>query len=310
MRLRGKSEGQFARRRLEPAAIRLPAAFDGCVVIDHARLPDMRWVAPLGRRFGALVIATVVEKAGGMLAPSQLNGGQRMCDIAAEAPFWVAHQWGNARVDHSCITVNAKAGADMPVAITWNAVGEFEHERWAAATLPPRVAANNPLLGGTLTVAASSLYASTDGSQGKARPAMAERLLRDDGVAIRAMVPANSKLWPALAFLRTPPAAGAELRVMFGEPTVVVLVIEARDEDAAEQWVARGKELLAQAKIGLGGLPEALAAQPDLKALLDALLAANLSTKDDAAFATVEVRGFTPQKLQAIVETLATSMFF
>ena len=39
--------------------------------------------------------------------------------------------------------------------------------------------------------------------------------------------------------------------------------------------------------------------------VVDALLAASLGSKDDTAFATVEVRGFTAAKLRTIVETWA-----
>lgn len=302
--LRGQPS-PIGRRRLDPQVVQLPAAFDGCVVVDHARLPDLRWLTACARRVGALVTAARVEAAGGSISPAMLNGAQRLCDMPAEAPFWLAMAFGNARLDHSLVTVSARADANLPVAIGWNAVGAFEPDGWAKAELPAGAARNNPLFGGTLAVAATSLYASTDGSRGKPRPAMAEKLLLDDGAAVKAIVPANSKLWPALAFLQLPPAEGAELRVVFGEPAVLVLAVTARDEDAAEAWVVKGKELLAAAKPWAEQLPAAIAGLPETRLLVDALLAASLGSKDDTAFATVEVRGFTAAKLRTIVETWA-----
>ncbi len=303
--LRGNAD-PLARQRLSAETLLLPAAFDACVMIDHARLPDMSWLTPLGRRLGALVTAQVIDRAGATVSPAMSNGAQSMCDVVSELPFGIAHRFGNARIDHSCVVVSAKAEARMPVALTWQAAGAFAHAGWQDAKVPPRLVGGNPLLSGSLQVTADRVFASTDGSEGLPRPSLVEKLqlLRDDGLAVRAVVPANSKLWPALAFLEMPPAEGGELRVAFGDPAVVVVMVAARDADAAEAWVAKGEELVAQGKAMVEREPGPTAAIPELKALVDAVFAAHFSTKDSAAFATIEVKGMTPAKLRAIAEAL------
>ncbi len=297
----------LTRIRLSAETLQLPAAFDGCVMIDHARLPDLSWLTPLGRRLGALVTANAIAMAGGLISPATNNGAQSMCDIVSELPFGLVHRYGNARLDHSCVVVSAKADQEMPVALTWQAAGAFEAEGWQDVKAPAGARDNNPLFAGTLQVAADRVFASTDGSAGKPRPSLVEKyqLLRDDGLAVRAVVPGNSKLWPALAFLAMPPAEGGELRIAFGDPAVITVLIEARDEDAADAWVKKGKELLAQAKTMLEQEPGPLEASPELKALADAVLAASFSTREATAFATIEVKGMTPAKVKAIAEALA-----
>lgn len=307
--LTGKTEAGLVRRCLDPEVVMLPAAFDAALVIDHSRLPDLRWLTALGRRLGVLVTARAIELAGGTISSPQCNGGQRMADVVSAAPFWLVHRFGNARLDHSVVTIGAKADERMPVALTWNAVGEFEPDGWREAKPSAAAIANNPLLGGTLSVEATTLYASTDRSRGARRPSTAAKLLLDDGVALRAVVPSNSKLWPALAFLNLPAAGGGELRVMFGDPTSIVLVVEARDEDAAEAWVAQGKQLLTEAKAAVDHWPDELREQPGLKVLLQSLWAASFSTKDKAAFATVEVRGFDRTKMLPLAEAVLPAIF-
>lgn len=303
--LRGET-GALARRRLTAEALRLPAAFDGCVMIDHARLPDLGWLTALGRRLGALLTAQAIEHVGGQLSPATLAGAQRMCDVAGELPFGVAHRFGNARLDHSCVVISARAGSRLPVALTWQAAGEFEAEGWQQVELPEGAAEDNPLLGGTLAIAADQLFATTDRSKGMARPALVEKLglLLDTGEAIRAIVPGNSKLWPVLAFLELPPAEGAELRVTFGEPATIVLAVTTRDEETAEAWVTKGRELLARARKDAadGGIPRWLREEEHVAGLLDSVFGASLCTKGDAAFATVELRGMTSAKVRAIAE--------
>jgi hypothetical protein len=307
-KLAGEGGGPM-RMLLDPATARVPAAFDVAIVLEHARLPDLRWLAGFGRRLGALVTTRAIEAAGGTVSPPQCNGGQRMCDVAGAAPFWAAHHWGNARVDQSFVTVQIKADDRMPVALTWNAAGEFEHERWAQASVPDEAKRDNPLLAGSLEVTATSVYASTDKSRGMPRPALTRRYLPAEGTgyAIHAHVPANSKLWPMLTFLEAPPATGAELRVTFGDPGVIVLMVEARDEDAAAQWVAKGKELLATADAEFAEQTALQEAQPKMMALLRQLLKVELSTKDKAAFAVVQLRGVTPASIRELVEEAATS---
>lgn len=302
--LRGNPD-PLARARLTAEALRLPAAFDACVMIDHARLPDLNWLSAFGRRLGALVTAQAVAMAGGTVSPAMCNGAQSMCDVTSELPFGLAHRYGNLRMDHSCVVVSAKADPMMPVAIAWQAAGAFEPLGWRDAALPAKVADNNPLFRGSLSIEADHIHASTDGSQGKPRPTLVDKLqlLRSDDSAVRVIVPANSKLWPAIAFLEMPSATGAELRITCGDPAVIVLAVETRDEETAEAWVAKGGELLAQLKSSVESeLPEQLAECAELQELLRTLFAVQLSTKDATAYATIEIKGLSPKKLHTIAE--------
>jgi len=301
-RLDGRA-ATVARRRLAPDTLNLPLVFDCCVIVDHSRLPDISWLTPLTRRLGMLITASRIEAAGGELTAAQCNGAQVISDVVGELPFGLAHQYGNARLDHSCLVINAKVDPKLPVSLSWQAVGEFEHEGWQGAVVAERLLRNNPLLGGKLVVTADRVQATVGGGAGKPRPEKAVELLRDTGLAIRAIVPKTSKLWPMLRVLDLPPAMGAELRLTFGDPAVIVLMVEARDEDDAEEWASLGKEMLAQAKQSVARqLPESLRENADVKRLLTALFGAAISVKDSAAFAVVELKGITPAIAGSIVE--------
>lgn len=299
------------RRRLDAATLRLPAAFDACLLLDHARLPDLGWLTSFGRRIAALVTATALDDApDAMLTAAMKNDVQLRCDLVGELPFGIVHHYGNARLDHSCVVVTARPGGDPPFTLTWQAAGDFEHERWQGAALSAEAAAQNPLLAAsTLTITADRLFATTDGSEGRPRPTLAGRLgLADDGHGLRVVVPGNSKLWPALAFLEAPPAEGAELRVSFGDPAVVVLAVTARDEDAAAAWLALGQRWIAELQQWIDGDPPAVIADaPGLRGLLDRVLATAFSVKGDTAFAVVQLPGVTPATVQAVVLALATA---
>ncbi|MBL8749682.1 MAG: hypothetical protein JNK78_11020 [Planctomycetes bacterium] len=211
-----------ARRRLDPATVELPQAFDACIAIDHARLPDLRWVTALGRRVGAAVSARAFEAAGGRTSASQCSGVQLHCDAVSEAPFRVAHHFGNLRFDHSILTFVAKAPArrsDPPFAVVWQAVGDFEGERWGGV---PRELQISDVLPLTVEVEPHALRAASDKGRGKARPEVATPLLLDDGVALRISLPATSKVWTGLAMQKVPAVKSGEIRVTFGDPGVVV----------------------------------------------------------------------------------------
>lgn len=299
------------RARLDAAVVALPAAFDACLVVDHTRLPDLRWLAPLGRRTGALATAAALVDAGGTVSPAMCNGAQRMCDMPAEAPFWFALRYGNLQVDHSVVTISMKGDARAPVALTWNAVGAFEAEGWQSFALPEDVVRDKGFTKATGRLTASTFYASTDGSKGKPRPELCDKLtlLRDDGSALRIVLPANSKLWPALAFLDTPPTEGGEIRFVFGDPAVITFAVDGRDEDAAAAWVAKGKELIEQGDAVFAMAAEPIAATRAFQLLRQAWGAAAFSTKDRAAFAVVTVKGFTPQHIAELAEAAASLGF-
>ncbi len=240
-----------------------------------------------------------------LLGLDELHGAQRMCDLAAEAPFWLAHRYGNARLDHSLITVNMQASGELPFALSWNAAGEFEPARWRNASLPASVIEGNPLLGGTLQVAAEYLYASTDGREATPAPDLAAKLLRNDGAAIRAVVPANSRLWSQLAFLELPPTAGCEVRVMFGDPTVITVAVEALDERTAATWVDKAKELVAMVPQQCEGLAPELRQLTGIMLLRRALQTTTCTSKGTTATATIAVHGVTsttmPEMCQAVL---------
>ena len=302
-----RGEPAAPRARLAVEQLRLPAAFDGCLVIDHARLPDLRWLTAFGRRLGMAVTAEAVVMAGGTASDTMWQGAQGMADGCSVGPFWFAHALGNLRLDHSCLVVTAKADPHVPVAVTWQAVGAFDHAGWSALDLSP-LTEELRLDAAAGSITASALWLSSDGSQGRARPQQAEKLLADTGAALRAFVPGNSKLWPLLAFLQLPPASGADLRVTFGEPATIELRVEARDEDAAADWVAKGRE-------GLVGLQAAFAAnqlesQAELALLMKALAAAEFRVEERSAIGVVRIAGFTAahrDRLLGYLLTLATA---
>lgn len=304
-----RGESAQPRARLSASALRLPAAFDACVVVEHGRLPDLSWLNAAGQRAGALVTARALERAGvGECSPAQLNGLVRWTAKAGELPFAIAHRLGNVRLDHSCFVISLKAGPRMPVALTWQAAGAIEAEGWAAAEVQGDVAHAQPWFGGTLAMAADGLFASTDRSQGKPRPELVEKLglLRDEGLAVRAIVPANSKLWVWLAALKLPFADGADVRIVCGDPATIVVSVAARDEEGAAAWAQRGKELLAGFRQWVDErAPVQRDDAPTTFALFDALFAAELRAVGSAATATITLKGMTAQKALAIVEELS-----
>lgn len=293
------------RRRLDAEQLPLPAAFDGCLVVDHARLPDLGWLTGLGRRVGMRITARTLQMAGGSVSEATCNGAQYISDQVCELPFGVALQIGNARVDQSCFTVTVRADERMPFAVGIAAAGEFE-PAWQTAAQPGELW-QRPFPDGSLQVQDGLLLASTDGSKGRPRPQLANELLRDTGAALRIVIPQQSRLWLALGFLRLPQAKGAELRLTFGDPAQLVLEVQARDEDGAEEWLEIGTELLATAQRELRGVPgfaEALQRAPELGKLLDALFAAQLAAKGDRLVATANVAGFGRAQIEAIADHL------
>ncbi|MCC7396572.1 MAG: hypothetical protein IT455_05845 [Planctomycetes bacterium] len=297
------------RLRLASAAVRLPATFDACVVIEHGKLPDLSWLNAAGQRAGALVTARTLERAGGgECSLAQLNGLVRQTAKAGELPFAIAHRLGNVRLDHSCFVISLQAGPDAPVALTWQAAGAIDAEGWAAAGLSGDAAHGQPWFGGTLAMAADGLFASTDRSQSQPRPELVEKfgLLRDEGSAVRAIVPANSRLWGVWrAALNLPFADRAEVRIVCGDPATIVVSVAARDEAGAAAWSQRGKELLAELRQWLDErAPVERFDAPTTFALFDALFAAELHAVGSQATATITLTGMTAQKAQAIVEEL------
>jgi len=294
-----------ARRRLDPKTLLLPAALDACLVVEHARLPDLSFLVPVGRRIGALVTARLIERAGGRVSDAARNGAQFLADQVAEAPFEFVRQYGNLRFDHSCVVVHARDDARQPVDVTWQAAGQLEADRWQRADLASKLA--KKLAHVVVTFAPDRLLLSTlDLDQpGTARPAEAADLLADTGAALRVVVPGKSHLLRMLAFLRLPAAKGIELRASFGDPATVDVVVDAPARDDAEAWVVTGKALLAQLQEPLEHAPPTLAGCEGWTELARALPAAEITTHDARVTARFTFRGFTRTKVAAIALALA-----
>lgn len=304
--LTGKGEAP-PRQRLDPQQLLLPAVIDGWVVVEHARLPDFGFVNGLLRRLSALRTAGVVASVwrGKQMSPEMINGAQTTCDSVAELPFAAALQWGNARHDHSVLVVTASDVAG-DIGLTWQAAGEYEHERWQHASAPLQLRDSGPFARGELKVEAEHVEARVAVvSAGRPRPELARKVLAETDAAIRCVVPAPSRLWPLLVAEGLPAAMGAELRVTCGDPLVLELRLDVRDADAAEAWQARGSELLASAKRALEErVPDELLERADVRAVLDATFEPTFVSDDDHLTATVRVPGVTPALVRALAEAL------
>lgn len=299
-----RGEGAAAgRRRLDPKTLLLPVAFDACVVVDHARLPDVSFLAGLARRTGILVTTRAIEMAGGTISDAMRNGAQYMADQAAEAPFEMARKYGNVRLDQSCVIVNAKADSRRPVDVTWQAAGEIAAEGWQRADLGKLL--GRPFANGVVTFARERLLVSTLDKPGLVREAKATELLADTGAALRVVVPGNSKLLAMVGLLGLQQAKDVELRVTFGDPATFEFVVGVRDEDAAAQWVAKGKELLAQLLEQLDTAPGEVQEVPAWGDLVAAIGNAEFTAKELQAVARVTVPGFTAAKFVALVNALS-----
>lgn len=302
--LRGEPS-PIARSRLDPATLRLPAAFDACIVVDHARLPDLSWVTPFGRRTGMLVTASTVVTFGGEPSEAIWQSAQRVADLCSELPFGAALHFGNARVDHSCLVVTVQPTEEPPFALALTAAGSFDAARWQAAEVDAEVGEEMRGFGGSLEVTEGLTTGGIRAGKGRPRPELAAKLLADTGAAIRVVAPGTSKLWPALAFLDLPPATEGELRLGFGDTCRIDLLIATRDEESAEAWVARGKQLLGTIQQDVAGsLPPALVESPEMKALLAAIAAAAVKAEGNTALATIEIRDFDRLRLIKLLETL------
>lgn len=300
--LHGEGGGAL-RRRFDPKALLVPATYDACVLVDHARLPDMSFVTALARRTGALVTAAAIGRAGGNLSAATCNGAQFWIDRPAEAPFELVRQFGNARLDQSCVFLHTKTGPGLPVDLSWQAAGEIAAEGWNRADID-RVLRSS-FADCKVTFAPDGLLLTTRGEAGIVREAKATELLNDTGAAIRVVVPGTSKLLAMIAFLGLPPATGLEVRVTFGDPTTVAVVVEARDEDAAAAWAAKGKGLLASLPAQLEQPTAAVAACEAWRELIGALAHVEITVHEAQVTMSVPVRGFTAAKCAAIVEAFA-----
>jgi hypothetical protein len=289
--LRGEAVAT-ARATLRAESLRLPPAFDACVVIDHAKLPDLRFLTKLSRVLGMNVTVEAITAANTEMPESSLLSAQRFSDAAGEAPFWCAHTHGNLRIDQSCIVINANTSGigDKLLAVTWQAAGEFGAAAWQDAdwaTLKGDLGI--PAATGSMTT--QEIWVSSDGGERRPRPQLAEPLLTATGAAVRAILPANSNLWVVMAWVGLPRATGAELRILFSDPATIELRVAARDEDVVETWLSRGKEALQRLVERQRALPTA--EQLDIEPLLLAVMNTKCEVRDATACATITVAGIT-----------------
>ncbi|MBL8734230.1 MAG: hypothetical protein JNN13_17780, partial [Planctomycetes bacterium] len=149
------------------------------------------------------------------------------------------------------------------------------------------------------------LMLSTLDKPGLVREAKAAELLADTGAALRVVVPGNSKLLAMVGLLGLPQAKDVELRVTFGDPATFAFVVGVRDEAAAAEWVAKGKELLAQLLEQLGTAPGHVQEVPAWGELVAAIGNAEFTAKELQAVARVTVPGFTAAKFVALVNALS-----
>lgn len=300
--------------RLDPNQLSLPLAFDGCLVIEHSRLPDLGWLTAWGRRLSMLVTARTLAAVNGDVSAEMLSGGQRFYDALGELPFAAALQFGNARFGESCVIVVVKPGEPVPFALRFCAAGEIEAEGWQQATLPADFRSGRGLQipDGSVEIEPDLVQACLGVVLGRPRPEQARELLRDTGAALRVVIPAASTLWLALAAMQLPPAEGADLRITFGAVATIRLDLTARDEVAAVAWVEQGKARLLQTRKELLGdreFAERLQQLPGMKIVFDAVSAAQLTTDGRLATATIEIRGMDQRLFQQLLESLRLWMW-
>ncbi|HEX6812664.1 MAG TPA: hypothetical protein VF384_13640 [Planctomycetota bacterium] len=307
----GKRSASATRRRLDAETLPLPTVADAYLVVDHGKLPDLHELHLLARRLAVDASYRVVETLAAP-TPDDLYFGQWGADLLGEVPFEIARRYGNMRFDHTVVALLATVpqAKAQRVPFGWNlqAVGEFEHAPLEAALREAAAAAPKELQceprDGAIHVKASfceavfgptSIGTHSKGMGGRARPELARELLAE-GPAVRVVIPSASKLWPALTFLALPPAERLEVTASFGEELRVCLTLTARDEDAADAWAERGKQLVV--------------AKPDeIRAAFEGVLAALDRSVSFVSFrAVIEMRPGRPlAALQPLVDAIAAT---
>lgn len=288
----------LARARLAPESLLLPVAADVFVVVDHARLPDLRPLRELARRM-AIESSYRVLRALRAPTPDDLYHGQLVADAVGEAPFELVRRIGDVRVDHSVLSlaVVAGEGGRPDLDFLLQATGSFDAERIAATC--DTIAAATPgavrcerrdgevcIEAGadTVVVAPTTVVAHGKRMAGRARPDIASQLLVA-GPAIRVVVPKASKAWAALLLGDVPRGAeGATIDVSFDGRCRVAATLTARDEDAAVSW----KEWLEAKFANAARLRDRFSARdaaPGVQQIVDVLTGAKASV----AGATVQV---------------------
>ncbi|MGE3175195.1 MAG: hypothetical protein AB7O97_21390 [Planctomycetota bacterium] len=301
--------GVAERPRLDPALLPLPTVFDAAILIDHAALPDQQWLVAALRRLGLLISARAFADAGGEVSPTLTGMAQRMADATGELPFDTVLRYGNVRLDHSCVTLRVVVDGDMPLAFQAATVGAFDGDRWRPALAEFAKDVRRHVPGFRVEVDDDRLQLASDDGNYRPRPEAAGELLADTGAAIRVVVPTGSRIWPLLATLRLPPATGLELRFMVAERSTVELRVTARDEDAAEAWIARIDEVLLAARAGLPPqLRQGLLERPTLAALAEAVFVAECTTADREARAVVAVPALGHDDWASLLQLLVESL--
>ena len=301
-RLRGDPFG--TRLRLDPAALVLPERFDVFVTVDNARLPDMSAWTAIYRRIRALEYAGIIDGRR-VITPAMRNGLQVTVDSVAELPFALVHQYGNARIDHTCLVV-ALRGA-QPVRFAWSlqAVGDFEMHGWQDVDVSDLQWRGLPFSATSFDVDARSLRLDSGKLEAKPRPARAAQLLQGRDAVVRVVVPADSALWQEFAWLKLPSPAGCEVRLSMGLAAALELRITPVSEAESEQWSRRLGELLASVPSMISRrLPALVAGDPFLKQQIESISAIQIEVVGDELVVRQPLTGWSISKLQALVERM------
>jgi len=296
--LQGRSAA-VERHRLSVEALPVPQQFDFAVVVEHARLPDMRGAMAAGRRSLALKVASrVAERAHD---ESWMGLMQQLCDRGPELPFGLVLRLGNVRLDHSCTMVALRLEEVPPLALCYQAAGEFEAHVWAAAApvheLLPRA---------RFHMTNERITASTGLLEGELAPEIAARLLEPTEAAIRVVVPESSKLRDLAAKVDLT-LRRAEVRISFDEDSVSMkLTVDAGSEAAAKAWCDRCEELRRRAVAALASptMSEHFK-EPDLAAACRAALTAGVVAEESRVIGNVSVPILRASGWEALAMVLA-----
>ncbi|MCK5945576.1 MAG: hypothetical protein KAI24_26540 [Planctomycetes bacterium] len=285
------------RQRLAAGALRVPEAFDACLVVDHARLPDLGWLARGLPRLYREQLAGIVGKFGRPTTAAMRNGCQRRVDNAAELPFAFVHRFGQVRLDHSTLFVAMHPEAQPPIAFAWQAAGSFEPERFRDAKLPASMIRDG-WADAALDVEAAhargtfAKVAFADADQGRDR-----RLLGNGGAALRLSVPAASAVWQALD--GAPGATEAVVEVTFA-PTATAEV-RLRGGEQAQAWRAFASRLDRPLAHTLQAALPGRDHETAYAGLIAALRAAEVSDDGDDVLARISLAGLTADDLLAML---------
>lgn len=288
-------------------AVALPAAADVVFAMHAAAMPDPQPLLVLARTAGLRISAEHLDRHE-IDTPEVLLSAQMVSEIAGELPFEIVRHFGNHRIDGVVGGVLLRGDGEPAVAV--QVAGRFDVPRlaeWLRQEGAPAEMVDGELVtqqqDHTLRIGASRAGLLTEKTATRKGGDLAKALLAE-GAALRVMVPENSKLLLMLAAQGMPQTRSASLALSFDPGPLLQLELQARDEDAAESWVALAEQqrpaLLAELRGMLerepppGGLDSM---QPLLQALGETKVAADGRT----VTATVDLRHLGLRFVQKLV---------